>query len=155
MLVEFESLDSNNATLLNCWKFLRAYLYQVIWSNSDDGLRQEREVRLELNKMLQWITSSQVLIWSGCRSQTKIAVGNSFENYLRYSRADYLRKLIRHWNKANADLSPFRRWTCGRIINTYPRINQLCTCFQLSLLGTWIEENLVMLRSLSGLSYLL
>ena len=96
LYIEMTYFQKAYATLLNCWKFLRAYLYQVIWSNSDDGLRQEREVRLELNKMLQWITSSQVLIWSGCRSQTKIAVGNSFENYLRYSRADYhIWKLIR------------------------------------------------------------
>ena len=35
---------------------------------------------------------------AGCRSQTKMAVGNLYINYincLRYSRADYLRKLVR------------------------------------------------------------
>jgi hypothetical protein len=55
-------------------------------------------------RCLQWITSSQVSIYYllsiwGCRSQTKMAVGE-FPSLLerirlRYSRADYLRKLVR------------------------------------------------------------
>ena len=40
-----------------------------------------------------------LIINIGCRSQTKMAVGNLISSYelncLRYSRADYLRKLVR------------------------------------------------------------
>jgi hypothetical protein len=74
-----------------------------------------------------------------------MAVGNLYIQYincLRYSRADYLRKLVRPFenHRQSQIYSPFRRWTCGRIINTYPRfINQLSTCFHPLPLGReWV-----------------
>ena len=69
---------------------------------------------------------------------------NLYINCLRYSRADYLRKLVRPLKIRQSQIySPFRRWTCGRIINTYPRfINQLSTCFQQS--PFWAENELVL-----------
>ena len=74
-------------------------------------------------KMLQWMTSSQVLLYYaiGRRSQTKMAVGRRKKVlfYLRYSRADCNTK-ANQTLILTADYSPFRRWTCGRIINTYP-----------------------------------
>ena len=59
-----------HATLLNCWKFLRVYSYQIFFVLTDKGngstsvaidFASVVEVRSQVNRMLQWITSSQVI----------------------------------------------------------------------------------------------
>ncbi len=131
------------ATLLNCWKFLRASSYQVekgnlylngLYYSSQSNFRSidlEDMVIIDEDVTMDNQQPSPIIIdrWLiGCRSQTKMAVGNFsyfWRDCLRYSRADYLRKLIRLEIKLQTRnmqiYSPFRRWTCGRIINTYPR----------------------------------
>ena len=68
----------------------------------------------------------------GCRSQTNIVVGIDNRHYPRYSRAERLAHSDTNFSSTQI-YSPFRRWTCGRIINTYPRYQPMRICFHLSL----------------------
>ena len=72
---------------------------------------------------------------SGRRSQTKMAVG-SFSSCLRYSRADYLRKLVRLSQFSNMQ---FIHRSVGEpaegSLTRYPYVNQSRTLFSPSLHG--------------------
>jgi len=90
-------------------------------------------------------------------------MGNSlaWENCLRYSRADYLRKLIRSQKNNQTKQtkvetfcshSPFRRWTCGRIINTFIQrlTNQREPVFNVAPGGKeWVDSPTAVLKGMA------
>ena len=140
------------ATLLNCWKFLKLFPTKssgairssmaLVWINilfAKGMVRTERDVTMDNQQPSSIIRNMNAVH----RLRWQWVIGGDTLDCLRYSRADALRKCIRLEikNKSTQINSPFRRWTCGRIITTFQTYQPIVNNFQISHHREWAESH--------------